>query len=1086
MPEWSTTAGHATPVEWLCEAIGQARVDASAEARAVGEQLHDLAFGVPEIATLFQRTRGVAGSRGAQVLVRVLAAPQALSAWPWELLIDPHQTDGFLTMARDTHVVRAGRARTYPVRQAAIAPPLQLLLVLSSPLREGPTDTETPFDLYEEKRSLLGELAPLVERGLLRVEVEDRPSIERLRSRMGAERRGFHVLHYLGHAQPAGLKLEQRTGRGRIVPSAEFSRLLQQLPDLRLAVFAGCETARAPADVDESHWPGQLSTADYCVRDACPMVVGMQAVLPFGTERLFTRYFYQAVTGGQTVAEAARLARLAIADDEHAGGRLLNWAVPCLFVGGSQPVALVDPDARAVAPPPQRRTGLRLGVRQGELRFISRLAELREAVDVLSSLSNVRLLMVVGLPGTGKTAFLDRAVEELDAKVAYLLVSVERLLEEEDALQFLCQRVAEVVGRTGRKTPPQGRDDPRVWWERLLEVVADTPLALALDDADRLRGDDERVVALREALIELTQRRGRTRLALAGSEELAAMTTPLGAGQVRTIRLQALSWPEVWQWIRRNLPVLTRFGESNLAAYYADLPRLEDWERLADAITSATATGDVPALVRRIGADLGTPSPTAAGSPPPVFGETASAPASGTAAPVAHRTLRVAVAGPHTEGRTEEFARGITQFAAEHHVAGRVVGAPTADGVSRLAELLPLDSPFGADGRASMATITTWLDKARAADANVILLDFGSNEPSSVWDRLLGGLASDGRLVIAAGGIGQPTYPAWCAAALGVGALEPDGTPAAYSIYDPEARKPELYAPKTVDNSPLEVLVAERGAEGPSFAAMYAVAAAIVVWATDRGLSADDVRATLVETAKPLTTPKGEIRCLDVAAALRRTRHQLLLDALEWRPLGLYELLAETGMRPELALPILDHAVERHELRRVTRSGDERYENPDAVYLAYGRLRDAPDSPTRTAELSRLIERVRTLARRGRYQSDEVAAMWDSGVEARRVSALAVMQAVPQLGSVDIVADAIAAPRTPLEQCEALRAALALSPSLAAADRRRVRDAIEGQRRAGGTISPRSDQRALAKQVLDGFKVADDADASTAGLQVTR
>ena len=114
--------------------------------------------------------------------------------------------------------------------------------------------------------------------------------------------------------------------------------LLQQLPDLRLAVFAGCETARAPAGIDESTWPGQMSTADYCVRDACPMVIGMQAVLPFGTERLFTRVFYQAVTGGQTVAEAARLARLAIADDEHAGGRRSTGPCRACLSAAASPV----------------------------------------------------------------------------------------------------------------------------------------------------------------------------------------------------------------------------------------------------------------------------------------------------------------------------------------------------------------------------------------------------------------------------------------------------------------------------------------------------------------------------------------------------------------------------------------------------------------------------------------------------------------------------------------------------------------------------------------------------------------------------
>ena len=168
------------------------------------------------------------------------------------------------------------------------------------------------------------------------------------------------------------------------------------MPDLRLAVFAGCETARADDGPDAGTWPGPLSIADHCVRDACPMVIGMQAVLPFGTERLFTRFFYQALTAGQPVAEALRLARLAVADDEHTGGTLVNWSVPTLFVGGSLPGAVTDPSARAEPFRRPPRIALRLGVRQRDLRFISRLTELREGVDVLSERNPARLLQVVG------------------------------------------------------------------------------------------------------------------------------------------------------------------------------------------------------------------------------------------------------------------------------------------------------------------------------------------------------------------------------------------------------------------------------------------------------------------------------------------------------------------------------------------------------------------------------------------------------------------------------------------------------------------------------------------------------------------
>ena len=1082
LPAWAQPA-YATPAEWLGTAISHARDDAGAEARAIGEQLRALVFDVPEVATLFERTRGVATARAAQVLLRLLAAPQSLSAWPWELLLDPQHPDAFLATARDTHVVRAGRSRTYPVRREPIAPPLNLLLVLSSPLRAGMDETETPFDLYEEKRTLLAELRPLVERGLLRVVVEDRPTLDRLRSRMIGQRRGFHIVHYLGHAQPAGLKLEASTGRGRLVGSAEFGLLLQQLPDLRLAVFAGCETARAPRRAGARDVAGAAVDGRRVHPRRLPDG-GRDAGRPAVRHRAPVHALLLPSPDGRPDGRRVRPARPA--GDRRRRPR--RW--PAAQLGGPVPVRRWQRPrrarrsrARATAPEPERRVGLRLGVRQGELRFISRLSELRESIDVLTSRGDTRLLMVVGQPGTGKTAFLDRVVEELDVDTAYLLVSVDRLLEEDDPLQFLTQRVCEVVSRAGRRPPAQGRTTSGLWWERLLEVLADTPFALALDDADHLRGDDPRVVVLREALADLTRRRGRTRLALAANDELVALTSTMTPGLVRTIRLQALSWPEVWQWIRRNLPVLNRYDETALAAFYVDLPRLEDWEALADAVANLAAVGpdDLPALVRTFSTTLAAMTPATTPGPPPLFGAAPGSPSrprqSGGATkpgppvpppapppPPDRGTLRVAVAGPHTEGRGEEFARGVTQFAAVHQVAGRVTGP--ADTTSRLAELVPIASPFGPQGTSSIADIFGWIHAARDAGADVVLLDLGTPANDPMWDDVLPAAAAEGRLVIAAGGNdGAPNYPAWHPAALAVGALEADGTPTHYSFFDAEHGKPELYAPKTVSGTPLAALVVDQpGLEGTSFAAMHVLAAAVLVWATDRGLSADEVRSILVDTASRRDDAEPQRR-LDTEAALRHTRRQLLLDTLEWGPLGLHELLAATGMRPELALPILDAAVAGGVLRRVIEQGGERYERPDAVYAAYARTRQDASSPERTRELIALMPRIGTLARRGRFQADEIRAMWESGHPGRRVAALAAIQARPDLGSPSTVLAGITASRSSFEQYAALAAALAMAPRLTPDERGEVRDAIAAQQGSGGWIRPDGDRSELVGQL---------------------
>jgi hypothetical protein len=1047
-PEWPAAVSQ-SPIRWMSMAVGEARPDADQHARQIGEVLRELVFGVPDVAVLLQQARAIAAAQGGRLLVRLLLAPESVSGWPWELMTDPRQPDRFLALARDVHLVRSGRSRTYPVRMSTIPPPLNLLLVMSSPVQSGqPGDVETPFDLYEEKRSLLRELRPLIDRGLLTVEVEDRPTIDSLRRRIGAQKRGFHLFHYLGHAQPSGLRLEDRSGRGRLLLSQDVSMLLQQLPDLRLSVFAGCETARAPADGPElSELSGRMSTVDHCVRDACPMVIGMQAVLPFGTERLFTRFLYSAITAGQPVAEALRLARHAVAGDDFAGGTLVNWAVPCLFVGGALPGPLVDPQAKAVPPRRPRRVALRIGVRQEELRFISNLSSLRTSLDVLCGHIDARLLLVVGLPGTGKSKLLDRALEEVDNGYAQLVVNAGHLLGKEDPVLELCQLVATLIAENGGRTISQrGRSSAR-WWDRLLEEITQTPMVIVIDNGDDLRSDDPQAARLLEALSTLTKRRGQARLAVAATDELFALTSPLSRSEFKKIRLDPLAWSDVWQWIRRNLPILTRLGEAALAPYYHNLQHLEQWERLAERLAGRAAftAADLPQLISQLdntSVTAGTGPVATAGGPPLFGGSTPSTPAAGPS----RSSLKVAIAGPFTSGREAEFARLVTMFAAEHGVAGRAAESGAGDNASLVAELLPLPSPFqGSDGTASMPEVVRWLGSARSADADIILLDLGGPDPLTPFEKLVTMLADEGRLVIAAGGVsGEPAYPAWWPKVLAVGALDATQTaPASYSPYFKRADKPDLYAPPTVAGTTMAQAVNDSTLKGPTSAALYVVAAAVAVWTTDRDLTATDVRTTLVNSGRPLAPPAQTPRSLDVTAALRLTRRQLLLDALERGPLALQDLLAGTGMRPEHAIPLLDDLVAEEVLRRTWIGQIETYENPNAIYAAFRLLRSGAAGPERTVQLERLVERARGLARRGRYRSDEVTAMWNSGEDGRRITALAVIQVRPDPPFVSIVLDAIGSSHTAFELYHALRAADCLVPQLDTDQLHQVGAAVE-------------------------------------------
>jgi uridylate kinase len=149
-----------------------------------------------------------------------------------------------------------------------------------------------------------------------------------------------------------------------------------------------------------------LSTTDHCVRDASPAVVGMQAVLPFATEKLFTRFFYQSLTAGRSIADSLRLARLAVEGDDQVGGNLLDWAVPCLVVGGGNIF-------RGMA-------GAAKGMDRAQADYMGMLATVMNGMALQSALENLqvhtRLQTAIEMKEIGEPFIRRRAVRHLEKR----------------------------------------------------------------------------------------------------------------------------------------------------------------------------------------------------------------------------------------------------------------------------------------------------------------------------------------------------------------------------------------------------------------------------------------------------------------------------------------------------------------------------------------------------------------------------------------------------------------------------------------------------------------------------------------------
>jgi hypothetical protein len=125
------------------------------------------------------------------------------------------------------------------------------------------------------------------------------------------------------------------------------------------------------------------------------------------------------------------------------------------------------------------------------------------------------------------------------------------------------------------------------------------------------------------------------------------------------------------------------------------------------------------------------------------------------------------------------------------------------------------------------------------------------------------------------------------------------------------------------------------------------------------------------------------------------------------------------------------------------------------------RLQQAP-GPRRTAAMEELVARGRREASENRYSKADVERL-AAGDDGKRVEALAVIQARPELGSLDFVIDAIEHSRSAFEQYHALKAAEAMLNGLSEDERRRLADVC----RTAPFLDTPSDRRALRDSLLE-------------------
>jgi CHAT domain-containing protein len=305
----------------MLERIKVGDVDA-ALLTAVGQRLH--AFLFPErirAAYLASREAARRTNRGLRLALRLHQTE--LAVLPWELLYDPQEAC-FLALSGHTSLVRSLSGALVSPLQPAL-PPWRLLLVTASP-QDWPR-----LDVEQERETILGAVAPLVQAGQMRVECLDHATPAAL---LAALRAGHHWLHFIGHGEfvdPAGgaLVLERDDGTGRRLGVDALRHLLPEAhvrPEdrLRMVVLNACATAQVGIA------PGTRGLAQTLVRAGLPTALGMGRPVADASARAFSTGFYGALAerGGPfslAVTEGRR--RVMVETGLHNG----DWAVPVLF-----------------------------------------------------------------------------------------------------------------------------------------------------------------------------------------------------------------------------------------------------------------------------------------------------------------------------------------------------------------------------------------------------------------------------------------------------------------------------------------------------------------------------------------------------------------------------------------------------------------------------------------------------------------------------------------------------------------------------------------------------------------------------------
>jgi CHAT domain len=286
--------------------------------RAFGKWLSRAVF-TPGVRHIYEKLTEEARQHDQSASIVVQVSDPVLQRPPWELMWDDSVGDYFSLRVPIMRTISVQRNKMSTPLQD---PPLNVLVVTANP-----SDYDE-LAIDQEKERLEQSLAPLVERGLLKLSWLPGSSWRDLKVALQGDQR-WHVLHFIGHGgfddekdegylalvQPEGTKSER-------VTAVELARLLESQTRLRLVVLNACNTGQAGAD------EAYAGTAATLVRNKVDSVVAMQYPVSDQAAAKFTEALYSEIVRSP-VDQAVTRARVELAQLTRP---TLEWATPVLYM----------------------------------------------------------------------------------------------------------------------------------------------------------------------------------------------------------------------------------------------------------------------------------------------------------------------------------------------------------------------------------------------------------------------------------------------------------------------------------------------------------------------------------------------------------------------------------------------------------------------------------------------------------------------------------------------------------------------------------------------------------------------------------